>query len=86
MRIKNVKPGDIIHQKVFDNQREGKTTDLREENWKVEKVYRNLVLTRSVTCPAIKRCFNYGDLVMLKLESQNNNQERTVGGKWENYR
>ena len=68
MKIKRVKPGDIIHvkrtpkkedyQMFFDNQ------------WKVEKVYENHVLTTSLKTPQIRRCFDYGDLVLLGLELQ----------------
>lgn len=69
MRIKNVKPGDIIRYKTHV-EKNLKFSDFYEEEWKVVKVYKHLVLTRSVKCNKIKRCFSYGDLVILGLEAQ----------------
>lgn len=68
MRIKNVKPGDIIYKKC--KEKELRFSDFYDDKWEVIKVYRNLILTRSMKCNKIKRCFCYGDLVILGLEPQ----------------
>lgn len=70
MKIKNVKPGDIIRIKIDTRKPELKFSNYHDENWKVVEIYPHLVLTRSVKCPKIRRCFSYGDLVKLGLEMQ----------------
>lgn len=71
MRIKNVKPGDIIKLKSEQEKAEkGEKNTYFDSYWKVIKVYRNFALTHSVKTPAIRRCFCYGDLVMMGYEKQ----------------
>lgn len=74
MKIKNVKPGDIIRKKLNKHKNENSFNIFRDEQWKVMKVYENLVLAHSVKCPQIRRCFSYGDLVVLGLEMQHINK------------
>ena len=69
MRIKNVKPGDIIKIRSTETARE-KEAHFFDNKWKVIKVFENHVLAHSVRVPAIRRSFCYGDLVMLHLEGQ----------------
>ena len=71
MRIKNLKPGDVIN--IEKPKRgcsaKGKEAEFYFDNkWIVVKIYRNIVLTRSKKIPQIRRCFSFGDLVMLGIE------------------
>ena len=68
MKIKNVKPGHIINLKLINKDKDN-FHDFNEEQWKVVKIYEHHVLTHSVKCPQIRRCFSYGDLVVLGLEA-----------------
>lgn len=71
MKIKNVKPGDVI--RIDPKQAKEEKGDkyiFFDSRWKVVKVYRNFVLTHSVKVPAIRRCFCYGDLIILGIEKQ----------------
>lgn len=70
MKIKNVKPGDIIKTKVEEDKNNLKFSTFKDEQWRVLKIYKHIVLAESVKCPQIKRSFSYGDLVMLGLEMQ----------------
>lgn len=70
MKIRNVKPGDIIKTKIENDRSKMKFDEFKENRWKVLKVYKHIVLTQSMKCPQIKRSFSYGDLVMLGLEMQ----------------
>lgn len=70
MKIKNVKPGDIIRTKIESDKSKTKFDEFKEERWRVLKIYKHVVLAESVKCPQIKRSFSYGDLVMLGLEMQ----------------
>lgn len=71
MKIKNVKPGDILKLKPKQARAEKGDKNLYFDNrWEVVKVYRNFVLTHSVKVPEIRRCFCYGDLIMLGVEKQ----------------
>ena len=70
MKIKNVKPGDIIKTKVEEDKSNLKFSTFKDEQWRVLKIYKHVVLAESVKCPQIKRSFSYGDLVMLGLEMQ----------------
>lgn len=85
MKIKNVKSGDIIRIKIDTRKPELKFSNYQDENWEVIKIYPHLVLTRSVKCNKIKRCFSYGDLVKLGLELQIIEEEKRMG-KWEKYK
>lgn len=67
MKIKNVKPGDVL--KIRKDRKDDYEVFF-DNHWKVEKVYENHVLTRSVKMPIIRRCFNYGDLVLMGRELQ----------------
>lgn len=67
MKIKNVKPGDILTIKERDSKSE-KESQFYDHKWKVEKVYPHHVLTSSVKLPQIRRCFSYGDLVIMHKE------------------
>lgn len=58
MKINKVRIGDIIHN----------TDEDHERRWKVVSVYNNVILTRNAKVPEIKRCFNFGDLVLLGIE------------------
>jgi len=69
MKIKSVKPGDIL---TVKRESKNKDKDIFFDNkWKVIKVYRNHVLARSMKVPQIRRCFCYGELIMMKAEMQN---------------
>ena len=70
MKFKNVKPGDIIRTKVEEDKSNMKFQTFKDAQWKVLKIYRHVVLAESVKCPKIRRCFSYGDLVMLGIETQ----------------
>ena len=70
MKFKNVKPGDIIRIKIDRDNRKTKFDEFEEERWRVLKIYKHVVLAQSIKCPKIKRCFSYGDLVMLGVEMQ----------------
>lgn len=64
--IKKVKPGDVIKLK---KQKDDKSIETYYDNtWIVEKIYPFHVLARSARIPQIRRCFCYGELVMLGLE------------------
>ena len=65
MKIKNLKLGDIIF--ISDNERE-RDGLFFDNQWVVVKVYRKIVLARSVKVPQIRRCFSYGELVVLGFE------------------
>ncbi len=67
MKIKNVKPGDIINiSKEHSTEKENYFFD---DKWEVIKVYEYHVLTRSVRMPEFRRSFCLGDLVMLGIEN-----------------
>ena len=70
MKIKNVKPGDIIRLKIANDNRKTKFDEFKEDRWRVLKIYKHVALAESIKCPQIRRSFSYGDLVMLGLESQ----------------
>lgn len=70
MKFKNVKPGDIIKVKLEEDKSNMKFQTFKDAQWKILKVYRHVVLAQSVKCPKIRRCFSYGDLVMLGIEAQ----------------
>ena len=70
MKFKNVKPGYIIKTKLEEDKSNEKFQTFKDAQWKVLKVYRHVVLAQSVKCPKIRRCFSYGDLVMLGIETQ----------------
>lgn len=70
MKFKNVKPGDIIKTKIENDKSKIKFDEFNENRWKVLKIYNHVVLAQSIKCPKIKRCFSYGDLVMLGIEMQ----------------
>ena len=71
MKIKNVKPGDILKLKPKQIKAEkGDKNIYFDDRWEVVKVYRNFVLTHSVKVPEIRRCFCYGDLIILGVEKQ----------------
>lgn len=71
MKIKHVKPGDVIKIKLpRDASRELKHGYYMDSRWIVTKVYDHVVLAYSKKCPSVRRCFNIGDLVILKLEGQ----------------
>lgn len=68
MKIKNVKPGDILTIK-----KKPKPEDVEaffDHHWKVVKIYENHVLAHSIKTPQIRRSFCYGDLVLMGLEIQ----------------
>lgn len=65
MRIRSVRVGDIIKDK-----RERERDEFSENEWKVVQVCKNMVLTRSVKVPQVRRCFSYGDLIAMQLEWQ----------------
>ena len=67
MKFKYTKPGNIIRTKTKKEDNAG-FQDFHDERWKVVEVYSHVVLARSVKCPAIRRCFSYGDLVVLGIE------------------
>lgn len=69
MRIKNVKPGDIINPSAIADQRETESP-LPKGKWKVIEVYEFHVLCINLRYPYIKRSFCLGDLVIMGLESQ----------------
>lgn len=85
MKIKNVKPGDIIKIKISTNKPDLKFSNFQDDKWEVVKIYPHLVLAKSVKCPKIRRCFSYGDLVKLGLEMQIIDEDRRMG-KWEKYK
>lgn len=70
MKFKNVKPGDIIKVKLEEDKSNMKFQTFKDAQWKVLKIYKHVVLAQSVRCPKIRRCFSYGDLVMLGIEMQ----------------
>ena len=70
MKIKNVKPGDIIKTKTENEKSKSKFEEFKEDRWKVIQIYKHNVLAQSVRFPEIRRSFSYGDLVMLGLETQ----------------
>lgn len=71
MKIKNVKPGDIINAEKLVEKRGKEKFDnsLMENRWIALKVYRNFVLTKNYRTPQIRRCFSFGDLVIMGVES-----------------
>ena len=71
MKIKNVKPGDIIDADRFIEKRgTGKFENgLTENRWIVTKVYNNFVLAKNYKTQQIRRCFCFGDLVIMGFES-----------------
>ena len=70
MKFKYVKPGDIIKTKIENDKSKVKFDEFKDDRWRVLKIYRHVVLAQSVRCPKIRRCFSYGDLVMLGIEMQ----------------
>lgn len=70
MKFKNVKVGDIIKIKIRPNRNEDNFRIFNDEQWKVIKIYEHIVTAQSVKCPAIRRSFSYGDLVVLGIEGQ----------------
>lgn len=70
MKFKNVKPGDIIRVKLEKSKKDQNNQIFNDEQWKVVKIYNHVVLTHSVKIPEIRRCFSYGDLVVLGIESK----------------
>ena len=71
MKIKHVKPGDVIKVKPHgDIRRDNRFDQFYETRWIVVKVYDHIVLTRSKRCPMIRRCFNAGDLVIMGIEGK----------------
>jgi hypothetical protein len=65
MQITNVRKGDVINIPT-----EGQWCDFKDDKWRVLEVYQHMVLAHSISMPEIRRCFSYGDLILLGLEVQ----------------
>ena len=75
-RVHHVKKGDIIKAKESDDK------NARYRKYKVIKVYPYMVL---VEWGKEKRCFSFGDLLMMGLEHQEPAKEVLRKGTWGEY-
>lgn len=65
MQIRNIRKGDVIQTKA-----DGEWSEFKDDKWRVLKAYPHMVLTQSIRVPQIRRCFCYGDLIVMNLEWQ----------------